>query len=403
MKKISKVLAVCACMTALICACGNANQNQTESATETGSETADTAEAEAGETLAETEDTAVYAYDYDVASMVELGEYKGLTYTLVDTSVTDEEVESNIENTLMSKSSREQITDRAVEDGDTVNIDYEGLLDGEAFTGGTAQGASLEIGSGRFIDGFEEGLIGVQPGEEVSLDLTFPETYDNNPDLAGKAVVFNVTVNYIEGEDIIPELDDAFVESLAIENVKTVDAYRNYVKEQLETQKKADADSSRQSELFKKAVENAKVKEYPEELVAQYTKEYENYYSQYAAYFGLELVDFLSQYMDQTEEEFNEDAEKYGNDVAGNMLVLAAIAKAEGIEVTDEFYEEKIAGLLEESGYTDAETLEADYGKAYLKQIMISEAVMDILEQDAKGVEASETEAPEETETDSEE
>lgn len=392
MKRTLKVWTLCLGTAFLLCACGNGSTKTTEDAAETGSETV-------GETEAEVEDTTLYAYDYDVESLVTLGEYKGLTYTLMDTTVSDDEVQEDIDNTLLAHASKEQITDRAAEDGDTVNIDFEGLLDGVAFDGGTAQGASLTLGSNSFIEGFEEGLVGVKPGEQVSLNLTFPDPYEKNVDLAGKDVVFNVTINYIEGDDITPELDDAFVQELAIENVTTVDAYRDYVREQLKAQKESEAESSRQSELFQKAVENAEVKEYPEELVSQYREEFNSYYNQYAAYFGLELTDFLTQYMDLTEEEFNEEADKYGQEATANMLVLCAIAKAEGVEVTDELYAEKTSEYAQQNGYTDAATLEADYGKGYLKQVIINEKVMEILEKDAKGVEAAETEAETVTET----
>lgn len=383
MKKALKLGALCIGMAVILCACGNSSK---EDASETVSDTAQT------ETVAETEDTNVYAYNYDVESMVDLGEYKGLTYTIMDTAVTDEEVDTEIDNILISHATREQITDRAVEDGDTVNLDYEGLLDGEAFDGGTAQGASLVIGSDSFIDGFEDGLIGAEPGKEVSLNLTFPDPYKNNPDLAGKEVVFNVTVNYIEGDDVIPELDDAFVESLGMDDVKTVDEYREYINSQLKDNKEYEAENNRQKELFQKAVENSEVKEYPEELVEQYTQEYITYYQQYASYFGMELADFLSQYMDQTEDEFNQDAAAYGKEVAGNMLIVCAIARAEGIDVTDELYARKTSEYAEQSGYPDTATLEADYGKNYLKQLIINEEVIRILEEAAEGVTAAETE-----------
>ncbi len=384
MKRVLKLGTICLGMAILLCACGNSSKGESEAASETGEGVV--------QSESETEDTTVYAYDYDVASMVTLGNYKGLTYTMMDTSVTDAEIDAEIDMALTSSAVKEQITERAVEDGDTVNIDYEGLLEGEAFDGGTAQGASLTIGSDSYIDGFEDGLIGVLPGEETSLNLTFPDPYKNNPDLAGREVVFNVTVNYIEGDDVVPELDDAFVESLGMDDVKTVDEYRAYISSQLKDSKEYEAETNRQKELFQKAVANAEVKEYPEELVEQYRQEYISYYQQYAAYSGMEMADFLTQYMDQTEDEFNEDAAEYGKEVAGNMLVVCAIASAEGIEVTDELYAQKISEYAEQSGYADTATLEADYGRNYLKQLIINEEVIKLLEESAEGVPMAETE-----------
>ena len=389
MKRSLKLGAVCLGMAVLLCACGKGSTESTEAAS---SET-ETAQSEAvSETVAETEDTNVYPYEYDVESMVKLGEYKGLTYTETDVSVSDDEVESQINSTLTAHATSEQITDRAVEDGDTVNIDFEGKIDGKTFDGGTASGASLTIGSGTFIDGFEDGLIGVKPGDKTTLKLKFPDEYKTNTDLAGKDVTFDVTVNYIKGDDIVPELDDDFVKGLNIDDVSNVKEYRAYVKSQLQANKESEAEKSKQSELLQQAVDNAEIKEIPEELVTQYATQYTDYYKQYASYFGLELSDFLTQYMNQTEEEFNQSAEDYGKERAGYMLVVSAIAKAEKVDV-DALYDEKVAQYAEQSGYADAATLEKDYSKRYLNQIIINEEVQNILEENAKAVVPAETES----------
>lgn len=389
MKRSLKLGAVCLGMAVLLCACGKGSTESTEAAS---SET-ETAQSEAvSETVAETEDTNVYPYEYDVESMVKLGEYKGLTYTETDVSVSDDEVESQINSTLTAHATAEQITDRAVEDGDTVNIDFEGKIDGKTFDGGTASGASLTIGSGTFIDGFEDGLIGVKPGDKTTLKLKFPDEYKTNTDLAGKDVTFDVTVNYIKGDDIVPELDDDFVKGLNIDDVSNVKEYRAYVKSQLQANKESEAEKSKQSELLQQAVDNAEIKEIPEELVTQYATQYTDYYKQYASYFGLELSDFLTQYMNQTEEEFNQSAEDYGKERAGYMLVVSAIAKAEKVDV-DALYDEKVAQYAEQSGYADAATLEKDYSKRYLNQIIINEEVQNILEENAKAVAPAETES----------
>ena len=386
MKRSLKLGAVCLGMAVLLCACGKVSTESTEAAS---SET-ETAQSEAvSETVAETEDTNVYPYEYDVESMVKLGEYKGLTYTETDVSVSDDEVESQINSTLTAHATAKQITDRAVEDGDTVNIDFEGKIDGKTFDGGTASGASLTIGSGTFIDGFEDGLIGVKPGDKTTLKLKFPDEYKTNTDLAGKDVTFDVTVN---GDDIVPELDDDFVKGLNIDDVSNVKEYRAYVKSQLQANKESEAEKSKQSELLQQAVDNAEIKEIPEELVTQYATQYTDYYKQYASYFGLELSDFLTQYMNQTEEEFNQSAEDYGKERAGYMLVVSAIAKAEKVDV-DALYDEKVAQYAEQSGYADAATLEKDYSKRYLNQIIINEEVQNILEENAKAVVPAETES----------
>ena len=380
---------------AALAACGGTKAAKVETDTDTASAT----ETGTTETETETETEAYYAYNYDLDQLVELGDYKNLTYTIADTSVTEEEIDTEIGYKLKEYETPEQITDRAAEDGDTVNIDFEGKMDGETFNGGSAEGYTLVLGSGSFIDGFEDGLVGVKPGEKVTLDLKFPDEYPNNPDYAGKDVTFDVTLNYIHGETITPELDDDFVVSLGLDDVKTVDDYREYVRGQLTESKESDAESSMRNELVEKAVSNAKVKDLPEELVEQYKNEYTSYYSEYAQYFGMELEDFLTQYMNNmTVEDLEKEAQTYGEDAAKHMLVICAIARAEGLDNTDEGYDEKLADYAEQNNFDSVETFEETYGKEYLKQVIINERVFDFLVDNATGVEADETETAAETE-----
>ena len=395
-KKLITLAAAGACCLALA-ACGQkAAKVNTTDITETASETASAAESET-----ETETEVYYAYNYDTDALVTLGEYKGLTYTIADTDVSDEEVDEEIQYTLTSYAQPEQITDRAAEDGDTVNIDFEGKMDGETFQGGSAQGFALTLGSGSFIEGFEDGLVGVKPGETVTLDLTFPDPSPNNPDYSGKPVSFDVTLNYIEGEDVTPELDDDFVVSLGLDDVKTVDAYKEYVRGQLKTSKEEEAQTSKRNELIEKAVKNAQIKECPPELVEQYKNEYVSYYEEYAQYFGMEMEDLLSQYMNgMTVDDLYKEAQTYGEDAAKHMLVICAIAKAEGLDDVTEGYTEKLEQYAKDNGFDSAEAIEEAYGKEYLQQVIINERVFDFLEENARGVEAGETEAAEtETET----
>ena len=156
------------------------------------------------------------------AEVTKLGNYKGVEVKRESTEVTDEEVDQKIQSILDANPEYVEITDSPAQNGDTVDIDYVGMKDGVAFDGGTAQGYKLELGSGTFIDGFEDGLVGASVGQELSLNLTFPENYGNS-DLAGQAVVFDVTVNAIE-EKKDAVLDDNFVQRVS--DFKTVDEFR---------------------------------------------------------------------------------------------------------------------------------------------------------------------------------
>ncbi|MGI6002676.1 MAG: trigger factor [Lachnospiraceae bacterium] len=347
----------------------------------------------------ETEDDNVYAYTLDIDKFVELGQYKNLTYTPVDTTVTDDEVEEQINTNLQANATYDQITDRAVQDGDTVNIDYTGKIDGEEFAGGSGSDYNLQIGSDTFIDGFEDGLIGKNPGETVTLNLTFPDDYSSE-DLAGKDATFDVTINYIQGDQHIPELTDDFVASQSIDGVSTVDDYRSYIRQQLESQKESDAQSQELEELFEQAVSNSKIKKYPQVLLDQYEENYRSYYEQYASAYGLSFKDFLSQYMDETEDDFDKAAAEYAKQATANVLVVCAIAEEEGYEVTDEVYNEKAQEYAEQNGYDSVEALEKDYSKGYLTQTMINDYSVSVIQEGATASTA-ETETETETETES--
>ena len=202
------------------------------------------------------ESTAAETEEYVAESSVKLGEYKGIAVTVTEASVTDEEVENQIQQVLNSKAEYREV-DRAAQTGDQVNIDYKGLLDGEAFEGGTAEGYDLTLGSGSFIDGFEDGLVGAVKGDQKDLNLTFPDPYPNNPDLAGKAVVFEVTVNAVK-ERSVPELTDEFVASVSPDD-GTVEKYRESTRENLLEQKQLSIDNQRDTDILNAVVDNSEV------------------------------------------------------------------------------------------------------------------------------------------------
>ncbi len=194
---------------------------------------------------------------------ITIKQYKGLEVEKVDEiKVTDTDVEDSIKSTLQTKSTENEITGRPVKDGDVVTIDYEGKKDGVAFDGGTAQDQQLEIGSGSFIPGFEEGIIGHNIGETFDLNLTFPQEYQSE-ELAGQAVVFTVTLDKIS-EVIVPELTDELVAELS-ESAKTIDEYKKEVKEDLETSNKQAAKSEQQQHIWDALMEQCTVEKYPKD------------------------------------------------------------------------------------------------------------------------------------------
>ena len=282
-RKIAKVL-VAGLIGLQLIGCSNQKTENTEENKEVA-ENAESAEA-----------TVVYFDEINADEYVTLGDYKGLEVVSTVQSIGDEEVDSYIEYMLSSTSGElEEVTDRdVIENGDVANIDYVGKKDGVAFDGGTAEGYDLGIGSGSFIPGFEEGLVGVKKGETVDIELTFPENY-HAPDLAGAEVVFTVTVNGIYKE-IKPEFNDAFVAELAIENVSTMEEYRSYLKNMMEENEKQYALQDVQTQLLAMVTENATVSGTPQELVDRFYQVNINNMTYNAMMYGMDLQTFVSSY-----------------------------------------------------------------------------------------------------------
>ena len=245
MKKFAMVMTAVSLSALMLAGCGNKAENTESTAAEESSQAAET----------ETEEK-VYAEDsyvdnLNVADYVELGEYIGLEANMVTPYVSDEQVNSYIDSVLAQNMIKNEITDRAVAEGDIADISYVGKKDDVAFEGGTAENYELTIGSNTFIDGFEDGVVGMKIGETKDLNLTFPENYQST-ELAGAEVVFTVTLNKIYEEEL-PVLNDEFVAGLEIEDVATVDAFRQYVYDNLMEQAQAQHDAEVESVVLQKA------------------------------------------------------------------------------------------------------------------------------------------------------
>jgi trigger factor len=314
---------------------------------------------------------------YEVNDYITLGEYKGLKVSYTKLEVTDADVDAAIKSDLEANATEEEVSDRAVQDGDIVNIDYEGLKDGVAFEGGTAQGYDLVIGSGNFIEGFEDGLIGAKVGEEVALNLTFPENY-NSAELAGQAVVFNVKVNSIK-VSVVPELSEDFVKNNT--DYDSIAAYKDGIREELTKENEETMKNEKIKNLIITIVDTSTISSYPQSIVDYYAFEMESYYQQYASMFGYELVDFLAA-NGLTEEKYAEEKQSYAEDRTAQELVLNAIIKAENMQLTDEEYKAGVAGYVEEYGYASEEEFLQIATEEQIKESLIWEKAIEfILEQ----------------------
>lgn len=372
MKKRIMLLLCAVCAAALLGGCGTDQKENSDKKESTGKEEASGSEDKK-------------TIDYNAADYVELGEYNGLEISLGSYEVTDEDVKNEVTNTLLSYPVYEDADKDTVEDGDFVNIDYEGLKDGVAFNGGTAQGAVLEIGSDSFIDGFEDGLIGVKVGEKVSLDLTFPEGYQNE-ELAGQAVVFNVTVNKIvnKSDMTYDMLDDAFVEkNMSSQGYKTVADFENGVREQLEESRSVTKKQETEAAVIQKLKEVCKVKEFPEGLLDQRMEEYMERFNANLEAYGMKMEDYLTA-SNVTEEDFEAQAKQLVTETLEGELIIEAIAEKEKIEIGEEEFAEYKKSVVEDYGYASEEALLEQHGEEYIKNVFLREKTVDMLTENAK-------------------
>ena len=310
---------------------------------------------------------------------VTLGEYKGVAVEKNVEKVTDEAVDARIQNDVERASTTQDVTDRAVENGDIVNLDYAGSVDGVAFEGGTAQGQSLTIGSGMFIPGFEEQMVGMNIGEERDLSVKFPEQY-HAENLAGKDAVFHVKVNGIQTK-VRPELDDDFAADVS--EFDTFDAYKANIVADLEKNAADRAEANLEDALVQKVVDAADC-DIPDAMIQDEITTMLREMEMRMMYQGIRFEDYLK-YTGQTLDQVRENYKPEAANRVKTQLVLEAVAKAENIVPTDEDVDEAIADQAKRVN-RDVEEFKASLSeqqKEYLKETAGIKKVIDFLKANA--------------------
>ena len=282
---------------------------------------------------------AVLTFSTDVYPEVTLGEYKGLTAEKTVAAVTDEEVEAEVER-MRKQNSRLVTVERPAEDGDRLNIDYKGMVDGVAFAGGTAEGQTLVLGSNTFIPGFESQLIGIATGEERDIDVTFPEEY-HAPELAGKAAVFHVKCNEIKFEEL-PALDDEFAKD---NDFDTVDALKEDVRANILKRKEEAADNAFTDTVVDMAVANMTV-DVPAGMIEERMDDMLREFAQYVSGQGMAFEDYLRM-MGTDINTFRESNRATAEKQTKTELLLTAVAEAESLTVTDEEVEAELQSMAD--------------------------------------------------------
>ncbi|MFB9859780.1 trigger factor [Salinicoccus siamensis] len=316
----------------------------------------------------------IFSAKVTVEPEVKLGEYKGLEAEELDTEVTDEDVQKEIDNMLEAHADMVVKEEGSVENGDVVNLDFDGYVDGEQFEGGKADGYELEVGSGSFIPGFEEQVVGMSLEEEKDVNVTFPEEY-HAEELAGKEAVFKVKVNSIKSKEI-PELDDELVKELD-QDVETVDALKEKLEKDLKEAKENEADVTMKEQLIEQASENAEI-DVPEAMVKTETdrmlQEFEQRLSQQGI--NMEMYQQLSgQDEDALREQMKDDAEKR----VRTNLVLKQISIDENIEVEEADMDKELEKMSEQFGIS-VEDIKSTLGDlSMLKDDLKIQKAIDVL------------------------
>lgn len=272
---------------------------------------------------------------------VKLGQYKGVEVDKIDVTVSDEEVEAEIEKEREKNARTVEVTDRAVKDGDTVSLDFEGFVDGVAFEGGKGENHPLTIGSGAFIPGFEEQLVGTEIGADVEVNVTFPEDYQAD-NLAGKAAVFKCKVNEIK-EKQLPEVDDEFASEVSA--FDTLEAYKADLKQNLEDKKFKEAKSAKTDAVIDAIIASSEM-DIPEAMIKTEQRQMLNDFAQRMQMQGLSMEQYF-QFTGTTADMLMEQSKPQAEQRIKTSLVIDAIVAAENIEATEEEFAEELKTMAE--------------------------------------------------------
>ena len=265
-------------------------------------------------------------------------------------AITDDDIDAYIQSELEEEADAVAAEDRAVEKGDTVKIDFVGKMNGEVFDGGSAEDYPLTIGSGAFIPGFEDSIIGHKIGETFDWNGKFPDNYGGE-EMAGKDVVFTITVNAI-----VPELSDEWVKAVS-EKSKTVEEYKKEVTGLLEDNAQKSYEYSIETAVWEKVMENSTVKKYPEKEVDEKNKAWIGEYETAAEYYGIDYQTFIEEQMGMPLEDFEKQIETAVKDVVKEKMVVEAIADKQHIKLDDKTYEKEVEKMAQDYGYPDVKTM----------------------------------------------
>lgn len=360
MKKKILMLILCVSVGAFAAGCSNTDNGETASSGNSS------ASASASSSQAE-EEIPIVDEDLPVSECVTLGDYKGITLEKRIRQVTDEDVEESIFSALLAAVTD---PDATVVEGDTVDIAFVGKIDGEEFDGGSSDSSTLVVGQGGYIEGFEDGLVGMKQDETKDLNLKFPDDY-RATDLAGKDVVFTVTINAIMRPQ---ELTEAWVQENT--DYSTIDEYRQAQRDQMEAANELSAENDLNSTVLQTVLDNSEISQIPQSYITMGEQMHEQIYSSYASLYGVTLDEFIEQYVGQ--DTYDQEQDAYARQVAELALVINAIAENEGWTTEDEDYITRLDNRVENSGLSQEEYVEQN-GQENIDLSINQDRVLDLV------------------------
>lgn len=362
MKKLRTLLVLCFSMILAFTACSKKNNESKDNNTEPTPTPAVSEDDNKSEPLV----NPVVREDYDFNDYIKLGTYKGLEIEAETLKVSDEDIDIAIQTDLHDNEvTAVEVTDRPVQMGDTVTIDFVGYHNGEAFDGGSSEDYELTIGSGTFIEGFEEQIVGAKANDEIDVNVVFPEVY-SNAELAGEPALFKVTVKKIQ----YFELTDEVVKDLGYD---TVEAYRDSIRQELED----NMQQKKKNYLYNTVIKGSEIT-LPDNLLEYYVNDYKIIYENMASAYNMDLETLVS-ISGYSMEQFEAEASSYANSMATRELITKAICAAEGIELTEEEINEYVSQLAEEYGYESNEEFLKAADIEMIKEDMLFDKVIDII------------------------
>lgn len=389
--KLSQLIALALCAVLIAISFAGCGKTEGEKTTEEVRGDSDTAAQTEPETQGGTDDGGFdyssgigddgYLIGIKALDLVRLAQYKGIPIPSSDHTVTEDELGEQLSSLLSNFKQTVQVTDRAVENGDKVNIDYIGSVDGVEFSGGNTQGQGTDVtaGSKNYIDDFLTQIIGHMPGETFDVVVTFPDPYDNNPDLSGKEAVFVTTINYIS-EQVDPELTDEFVKENLTENYhwESADEVRDYFRSIIR---------KRKLHLFidEFLKNNSTVSEVPEALVEYQKNSMLGYYESRASQYGMTIDDLVTNYYGfESVDAFVEEQKEEIENAALSEILIQAVAENEGLRVTEEDVNSFILASYLSVTEENLPTIKDYYGLPYWAQETLANAVYEFIIENAE-------------------